>query len=83
MSLQKDKRFCLFKDEVDFEEILEEEKDDWLDEEGEKLKISKKKDTEDPIKIYFKEVFSHKLLTREDEIRIGKRSSYLWSQFRR
>jgi RNA polymerase primary sigma factor len=73
MSLQKDKRFCLFKDEVDFEEILEEEKDDWLDEEeGEKLKVSKKKDTEDPIKIYFKEVFSHKLLTREDEIRIGK-----------
>uniref|UniRef100_A0A7C4JRX1 Sigma-70 family RNA polymerase sigma factor n=1 Tax=Thermodesulfobacterium geofontis TaxID=1295609 RepID=A0A7C4JRX1_9BACT len=72
MSLQKDKRFCLFKDDVDFEEILEEEKDDWLDEEGEKLKVSKKKDTEDPIKIYFKEVFSHKLLTREDEIRIGQ-----------
>lgn len=72
MSLQKDKKFCLFKDEVDFEEILEEDEKDWLEEEEEKLKISKRKDTDDPIKIYFKEVFSHKLLTREDEIRIGK-----------
>lgn len=72
MSLQKDKKFCLFKDEIDFEEILEEEKEDWLEDEDEKLKISQKKDHNDPIKIYFKEVFSHKLLTREDEVRIGK-----------
>ncbi|PMP67648.1 MAG: hypothetical protein C0190_02915 [Thermodesulfobacterium geofontis] len=72
MSLQKDKKFCLFKEEVDFEEILEKDEKDWFEEEEEKLKTLKKKDTDDPIKIYFKEVFSHKLLTREDEVRIGK-----------
>jgi len=72
MSLHNDKKFCLFKDEEDFKEVLEEE-EEWLDNEGGKTKKSlRSKGTEDPIKIYFKEVFSHKLLTSEDEVRIGK-----------
>lgn len=71
MSLHSDKKFCLFKEEEDFEEVLEEE--EWLDnEDGEGGKTSKNKSAEDPIRIYFKEVFSHKLLTREDEVRIGR-----------
>ncbi len=73
MSLQKDKNFCLFKDDIELEEVLEEDKDEWLEDEDEiKAKDSKKKKSDDPIKIYFKEVFSHNLLTREDEVRIGK-----------
>ena len=73
MGLQNGKKFCLFEEEVMLEELSEEEKEEWLDKEDEeKIKSPKKKKTEDPIKIYFKEVFSHKLLTREDEIRIGE-----------
>ena len=73
MSLQNDKKFCLFEEEMMLEELSEEEKEEWLDKEDEERIISpKKKKAEDPIKIYFKEVFSHKLLTREDEIRIGE-----------
>ena len=71
MSLHSDKKFCLFKEKEDFEEVLEEE--EWLDnEDGERGKTLKNKNAEDPIRIYFKEVFSHKLLTREDEVRIGR-----------
>ncbi len=73
MSLQDNKKFCLFKDGVEFEEMLEENKSEWFDEEDEiKPRGSRKRDLDDPIKIYFKEVFSHNLLTREDEVRIGK-----------
>ncbi|WP_051920458.1 sigma-70 family RNA polymerase sigma factor [Thermodesulfobacterium hydrogeniphilum] len=68
MSLQSKKNFCLFDEE---EMVLEEvsENDDWVEEDVGSLK---KKKSADPIKIYFKEVFSHKLLTKEDEVRIGQ-----------
>jgi len=72
VSLQKDRKFCLFKDDVTFEEVLEEDKDDWFEDENEEKTKSLKRKVDDPIKIYFKEVFSHNLLTREDEVRIGK-----------
>ncbi len=69
MSLQSKKNFCLFDEE---EMVLEEvsENDDWVEEED--VESFKKKKSADPIKIYFKEVFSHKLLTKEDEVRIGQ-----------
>ncbi|MBZ4681416.1 sigma-70 family RNA polymerase sigma factor [Thermodesulfobacterium sp.] len=68
MSLRNKKTFCLFEED---EMLLEEASSEkfWLPEEEEKKSGGKE---EDPIKIYFKEVFSHKLLTKEDEIRIGK-----------
>ncbi|NPA40206.1 MAG: sigma-70 family RNA polymerase sigma factor [Thermodesulfobacteria bacterium] len=72
MSLQSKKNFCLFDEE---ELLLEEmESDGWMGEEEpepeEEEQCSRK--LEDPIKLYFKEVFSHSLLTREDEVRIGR-----------
>ncbi|QER41813.1 sigma-70 family RNA polymerase sigma factor [Thermodesulfobacterium sp. TA1] len=67
MSLRNKKTFCLFEEE---ELILEEfPSEDFLLSEEEKKSGVK---SEDPIKIYFKEVFAHKLLTKEDEVRIGK-----------
>ncbi len=65
MSLQNKKNFCLFEEDVVLEDVSE--SDDWIEEGG-----TKKNKTTDPIKIYFKEVFSHKLLTKEDEVRIGQ-----------
>ena len=59
MSLHSDRKFCLFKEEEDFEEVLEEE--EWLDDEnGERGKTSKNKSAEDPIRIYFKHTGSLK-----------------------
>ncbi len=69
MNLHENKRFC-FLEEENIEDFIKEE-DEWFEEE-EEIKSFKRRKTEDPIKIYFKEVFSHKLLSREDEIRIGK-----------
>jgi len=70
MSLPGKKNFCLF----DEEEILIDEIEDegWLEEEPSEEEEPSGRGASDPIKIYFKEVFSHSLLTREDEVRIGK-----------
>lgn len=69
MSLRNKKNLCFFPEsEVLLEEFIEDSLQT-LEEREEELKDIK---TEDPIKIYFKEVFSHKLLTKEDEVRIGK-----------
>jgi len=57
---------CLFEED---EIILENFKEEEFLEEKEELEKSKEKDS---IKLYFKEVFSTKLLSKEDEIRIGK-----------
>ena len=70
MNLQDNKRFC-FLEEENIEDLVREE-DEWFEEEEEKIKNFKRRKVDDPIKIYFKEVFSHKLLSREDEIRIGE-----------
>jgi len=67
MSLPNKKSFCLFDEE---EILIEEVEEGWMEEEEEEEPASKRVD--DPIKIYFKEVFAHSLLTHEDEIRIGK-----------
>ena len=70
MSLHNKKTFCLFDEEkVILEEVPEE--NEWIEEEIEEDGFTTKK-SKDPIRIYFKEVFAHDLLTREDEIRIGQ-----------
>lgn len=54
---------CFFEEEF----IIEEYDEAFLEEED-----SKQFKTEDSLRIYLNEVFNHKLLTREDEVRIGK-----------
>lgn len=69
MSLRNKKNFCFFtENEVLLEDLIEEGLPAFEEKEEELKEIK----SEDPIKIYFKEVFSHKLLTKEDEVRIGK-----------
>ncbi len=57
------KKGCFFEEEF----LMEEYGETFLEEEEEK-----QFKTEDSLRIYLNEVFNHKLLTREDEIRIGK-----------
>jgi len=68
MTFGNKKTFCLFEKEEELLEEFQEEDELWKekDEEGERSK------SDDLIKIYFKEVFMHKLLTKEDEVRIGR-----------
>ncbi len=64
MGFQKKRNVCLFEEEGLFEEFEE----DFLEESKEEAQGK----TRDPIRIYFKEVFATKLLSKEDEVRIGK-----------
>ncbi len=68
MTFGNKKTFCLFEKEEDLLEEFQEEDELW----EEKDEEDKRSKAEDPIKIYFREVFNHKLLTKEDEVRIGK-----------
>lgn len=63
MDLHNKKKVCLFEEEDFFSEELQ---DEFWEEEKENIKVK------DPVNIYFKEVFSNRLLSKEDEIRIGK-----------
>ncbi len=63
MDLHNKKKLCLF-DEDEF--FLEEIQDDFWEDKKESVKVK------DPVTLYFKEVFSNKLLSKEDEVRIGK-----------
>lgn len=56
------KKSCLFEEEIFLEELDE----NLLEEEVKRNK------TDESLRIYINEVFNHKLLTKEDEIRIGK-----------
>ncbi|MEZ0344035.1 MAG: sigma-70 family RNA polymerase sigma factor [Caldimicrobium sp.] len=57
------KKGCLFDEEF----LMEEYDETFLEEED-----TKQFKTEDSLRIYLNEVFNHKLLTREDEVRIGR-----------
>ncbi len=57
------KKGCLFEEEF----LLEDYDETFLEEED-----TKQLKTEDSLRIYLNEVFNYKLLTREDEVRIGK-----------
>ncbi|MCS7150463.1 MAG: sigma-70 family RNA polymerase sigma factor [Caldimicrobium sp.] len=56
------KRNCLFEEEL----FIEDFDDSLLEEEVKKTR------TEDSLRIYVSEVFNHQLLTREDEVKIGR-----------
>ncbi|MCS7199273.1 MAG: sigma-70 family RNA polymerase sigma factor [Caldimicrobium sp.] len=60
------KRNCLFEEEIFLEDFDEDFVEDFVEEEIKKTR------TEDSLRIYISEVFNNQLLTREDEIRIGR-----------
>ncbi len=64
MGFRGKRNVCLFEEEG----LLEEFEEEFLEEDKEEPRGRDR----DPIRIYFKEVFATKLLSKEDEIRIGK-----------